>query len=154
MTSPTPGQNAAVRKILGHWSADTTLHMRSALPVDLVAATIIDARQRVPTIAVRPNLITGVPVYVDNSALPGGRRINRAAFASPAAGQSGTLGRNVVRAFASSQVDFSLRRRFQLTEGFRLQFGAGRFQRLEPSQLRSHSDRPPPPPISARPRVC
>jgi hypothetical protein len=42
--------------------------------------------------------------------VPGGRRINPAAFSAPAAGQQGTLGRNALRGFPAWQVDASVKR--------------------------------------------
>ena len=48
--------------------------------------------------------------------MPGGRRLNRAAFAVPAIGRQGTLGRNSVPGFPLSQLDFSLRRTFFVSE--------------------------------------
>jgi len=76
---------------------------------------------------VRPDLVGGVPVYIDDATVPGGRRINRAAFANPAAGQSGTLGRNVLRGLPAWQIDLALRRQFRITEKLNLQFRAEAF---------------------------
>jgi hypothetical protein len=56
-----------------------------------------------------------------------GRRFNRAAFAIPPAGRQGTLGRNVLRGFSVFQVNFSLRRQFNLTERVKLQLRAEAF---------------------------
>jgi len=57
---------------------------------------------------------------------PGGWIINKAAFSIPASGQ-GDLGRNALRGFGATQIDFTLRRQFVLTERFRLQAGADMF---------------------------
>jgi hypothetical protein len=106
--------------MLNHWSIDSAIHVQSALPVDLIASTPIDpATGRF--INVRPDVIAGVPFYINDPALPGRRRINRAAFSIPAAGQSGTLGRNVLRGLPAWQVDFALRRQIGLTEKLQLQ---------------------------------
>jgi hypothetical protein len=121
--------NRVLDVVLGHWSVDTTLHAQSALPVDLVASTLIDPATGT-TINVRPNVIGGVPLYVEDSTLPGGRRINRAAFSIPLAGQSGTLGRNVLRGLPAWQVDLALRRQISLTEKLKLQFRAEAFNVL------------------------
>ncbi|HSE97418.1 MAG TPA: TonB-dependent receptor, partial [Blastocatellia bacterium] len=75
----------------------------------------------------RPDLVSGVPLYIDDPSVAGGRRINRAAFVTPPPNQQGTLGRNSLRGFAMSQLDFALRRRFQLTEGLNLQLRADFF---------------------------
>jgi len=112
--------------VLSQWSVDTTIHAQSALPVDLIASTLIDPATGT-LINVRPDLIASVPLYIKDTTLPGGRRINRAAFSVPLAGQSGTLGRNVLRGLPTWQVDFALRRQFKLTETLKLQFRAESF---------------------------
>jgi hypothetical protein len=75
----------------------------------------------------RVNLIEGVPVYLDDANVPGGRVINRAAFAAPPTGRQGSLGRNIIRALPAWQVDLALRRQFDLTEKLYLQFRAEAF---------------------------
>lgn len=75
----------------------------------------------------RPNLVSGVPLYVDAPTVAGGRRINRSSFVAPAPNQHGALGRNSLRGFPLSQLDFSLRRRFKLTERYNLQLRADLF---------------------------
>jgi hypothetical protein len=116
----------AANTIFRRWSIDTTGHAQSALPVDPIARTFTNPADGT-VINVRPDLITGVPLYVDDPTAPGGRRINRAAFSVPAAGQSGTLGRNVLRGLPAWQLDFALRRQFRLTEKLTLQFRAEAF---------------------------
>jgi hypothetical protein len=76
---------------------------------------------------IRPDLISGVPLYLNDPALPGGMRFNPAAFSLPPAGRQGTLGRNVLRGFPLSQIDLSLRRQFNFTERWNLQFRADLF---------------------------
>ena len=122
---PSPSQPVA-RAIFGHWSLDARFQAQSSLPVDLVAGFITNPADGA-LIDVRPNLILGVPLYIYDSSFPGGRRINRAAFSAPPAGQSGNLGRNQVRALAAWQLDAALRREFPITEGLRLQFRAEAF---------------------------
>jgi hypothetical protein len=75
----------------------------------------------------RPDLITGVPVYVNDPNAPGGRRINRAAFAVPMTIRQGSLGYNALRGFGFSQIDFALRRQFSLSGGLKLQLRAEAF---------------------------
>jgi hypothetical protein len=78
-------------------------------------------------IAIRPNVNLGVPLYVSDPSVPGGSRINKAAFSIAPGGQQGTLGRNVLRGLPSWQIDFALRRQFKLTEKLNLQFRAEAF---------------------------
>jgi Carboxypeptidase regulatory-like domain/TonB dependent receptor-like, beta-barrel/TonB-dependent Receptor Plug Domain len=121
---PAPAFGAVAATVLRNWSVDTIITARSATPVDLIAG--IDRPGGFQTL-VRPDVVTGVPLYVDDPNVAGGRRFNRAAFAIPPAGRQGTLGRNVLRGFPVFQMDFSLRRQFNLTERAKLQLRAEAF---------------------------
>jgi hypothetical protein len=123
---PTPGNNPLARSILAHWFIDTSFHVQSAMPVDLVARTQFDPADG-SLVNVRPNVIPGMPFYVYSPSVPGGREINSAAFQTPEAGQSGNFGRNQVRGLGSWQQDFALRREFPLYESLKLQFRAEAF---------------------------
>ena len=143
---PRPGKSAIIRAILGGWSMDTSIHAQSALPVDIIAGTLINPADG-SFIDLRPNVISDVPLYLYGSQYPGGRIINntvptaaqiaaagcnptgaaKGAFCTPLAGQSGNLGRNQLRALGAWQVDFALRRQFKLWEKVNLQFRAEAF---------------------------
>ena len=123
---PSPHNNRFARVVLGSWSLDTSVHAQSALPVDLVARTQTDPITG-GLVNVRPNVNPGVPFYVSDPTVPGGRKINSAAFSVPATGQSGNFGRNQLRGFGGWQFDSALRRRFKLTERLSLQFRAEAF---------------------------
>jgi hypothetical protein len=71
---------------------------------------------------IRPDVVPGVPVRISDPSAPGGWRLNKAAFTTPPAGRQGNLGRNGVRGFGASQIDFTLRRQFAITERVKLQF--------------------------------
>jgi hypothetical protein len=64
-----------------------------------------------------------------DSNCPGGRTINPAAFALPAAG-NGDAPRNFVRGFGANQVDLAVRRVFPIVEKINLQFRAEAFNIL------------------------
>jgi hypothetical protein len=115
--------------ILGHWSVDTIVTMRSATPVDIVGGLGGVGFFSL----VRPDLVPGQPLYLDDPNAPGGRRFNPDAFATPhvvdgVAERQGTLGRNVLRGLPVYQVDLAFRRQFHITgednQGVRLQFRA------------------------------
>src|SRR5262249_23164055 len=127
-TYDVPGlrKSLLARTILGNWSIDASIHAQSGLPVDLVALNLINAADG-SLLAIRPDLNPGVPLYLDDPTVPGGRKINRAAFQIPAAGQSGNFGRNQVRGLGAWQIDAALRRQFKLTERVNLQFRAEGF---------------------------
>jgi hypothetical protein len=72
------------------------------------------------TSALRP-VAAGVSFYLDDPSVAGGVRLNPQAFQAPPAGQEGNLSRNALRGFGVTQVDFTLRRQFSLTERMELQ---------------------------------
>ncbi len=123
---PAPRNIPLVRTILGRWSIDTSVVVRSGLPVDLVATTLTNPADG-SLVNVRPNVNVGVPFYISDPTVPGGRKINAAAFSIPAVGQSGNFGRNQLRGLGAWQVDSALRRQFKVTEKVSLQFRAEAF---------------------------
>jgi hypothetical protein len=116
---PIPDMGNVGNAILGNWSVDTVFTARTALPVDIIAAT-----NPITRTFVRPNVIPGIPLYIVDPNIAGGRRFNRAAFVAPLAGSQGTFGRNVLRGFPVFQVDLALRRQFNLSERTNLQLKA------------------------------
>ena len=75
----------------------------------------------------RPNLVSGVPLWIENPNVAGGREINRAAFTIPTGAVQGDLGRNALRGFGATNVDLTLRRQFKLRERLALQARADLF---------------------------
>ena len=75
----------------------------------------------------RPNVIAGESFFITDPAVAGGRRINDDAFAAPLGLQQGDLSRNSLRGFPLYQLDLALRRKFNFTESFSLQFQADAF---------------------------
>lgn len=132
VTYDIPGryENSAIaRAVLRNWALDSRIIARSGLPVDVIGVTAVD-----PTLGIQvsyqPNLVSGQPLYVYNQNLPGGRAINFNAFSTPAAGVQGNAGRNLARAFGSTQMDLAVRRDFLLGDKFRLQLRAEAFNLL------------------------
>jgi hypothetical protein len=113
-------ENHLASKFLQDWSIDGIFQTRTPFPVNIVTG------RRLFNVfgAARPDLITGVPLYLDDTAVAGGRRINRAAFSIPPTTRQGTLGRNALRGFPATQLDFAVHRQFSLTERWRLQLRA------------------------------
>jgi len=119
--------------LLSDWSIDTILHLQSGFPVDITTGNLVTPEGTF--LSVRPDLIPGVPLYLDDPMVPGGRRFNAAAFARPPSNPSfpsiparqGTFGRNIMRALPLRQVDLALGRRFRLFEGLSLQLKAEAF---------------------------
>ncbi len=116
---PSPWSAGLGKAVFGSWSLDSIVYVRSATPVDLIGS--FNSTGFFATF--RPDLIPGIPLYVNDPAVPGGRRFNAAAFRATR-GRQGTLGRNVLRGFSVFQTDLALRRQFNLTERVNLQFRA------------------------------
>jgi hypothetical protein len=109
------------RAIFGGFGLDTIFRARSATPVNIVSG--VNRFNLGTTTVLRPDLVPGQPLYIDDPTAPGGRRFNRAAFIVPPATENrqGNLGRNVLRGFSAYQLDMSLRRTFGITEQINLQ---------------------------------
>jgi hypothetical protein len=118
-------KNAFANALLHNFSVDTTFAARSATPVNVVTGVNTVGGFGVS----RPDLIPGIPLYLNDSTVGGGRRINRAAFIAPV-GRQGNLGRNALRGFPMWQLDLALRRQFKLLEALDLQFRAEFFNIL------------------------
>ena len=124
---PAPG-SGIWKSILGNWSTDSIVYARSAPPVNVVTGLdpfggVLSGASSVQ----RPNLVAGVPLWIANPNVAGGREINSAAFTIPAGAVQGDLGRNALRGFDAAEVDLTLRRQFKLHERLALQARADLF---------------------------
>ena len=127
---PTPTVGSIARALLRDWSVDTIVHAQSATPVNLIARSSFNLVGTV--VNVRPDLVQGIPLYLEDPKAPGERRFNntvdpsrpgcKGPFCPPPTSRQGTLGRNALRAFPLNQIDLSVRRLFTLGEGVTLQF--------------------------------
>ena len=108
--APTPKFGGAVaRAILGGWAVDPMVRARTALPVDITNSRTVGAI----SMSSRLNLVPGQTLYIDDPAVPGGRRFNSAALAIPTGFVQGTFGRNIFRGFDFAQLDFAVHRNFK-----------------------------------------
>jgi Carboxypeptidase regulatory-like domain/TonB dependent receptor len=115
--------NRAVAYALKHWSIDTRVSARSALPVDVLQAATVDTSAGV-SINYHPDRVPGQPLYISEK-VPGGRAINYNAFTPvPTNGVDGNAGRNIARGFDAVQQDLTLRRDFPIKGSFGVQFRA------------------------------
>jgi hypothetical protein len=117
---PVPNTHSLGNAVLRNWAIDSIVIARSATPVDVIYTTFTSYG----IASLRPDLITGQPLYLADPTVAGGRRINRAAFVIPTTQRQGTLSRNALRGFGAWQVDFAVRRQFKLKETTNLQFRA------------------------------
>jgi hypothetical protein len=121
---PTPivkRMNSIVRILGSGWSIDDLVIARSALPVTVAGNSVVVSGT---TFLPRPNVVSGVPLYLYGPQFPGGKAFNKAALVSAPAGTQGNLSRNMLRGFDAWQDDFTLRRKFHLNDALNLQFRA------------------------------
>jgi hypothetical protein len=118
----------------GGWDWSGIATARTGLPLNVtVSRKATDVLDGNTLSAERPNLVGEVPLYLDYGST--GRWLNPAAFALPAVGTWGNLGRNVLRAPGIFQIDTSVTKRTRLTEQLALQFGAQIFNVMNHPQL-------------------
>ena len=146
------GSNASqlAKGLIGGWQIGTLFNARTGLPIDVeIARAAIVYRnnttgaittspvvtngvvQTTPMVNVpgggqsrnvaRPDLVAGVDPYIHNQ---GWLYINPAAFAMPAPGTYGNLGRNALRGPGISQLDFTLSKKFIVKEQMNIEFRA------------------------------
>jgi len=145
---PAPKLNRLTRTVLGGWSLQSLIQAHTAAPI-----TIDDSEFEYllnKAVAVRPDVVPGIPIYLYGSQYPGGKILNNTVGAatcsdgSPSIGpfcppptdangnplRQGDLGRNTVRGYPFSQWDFSVHREFPIHESMKLQFRAEMFNVL------------------------
>jgi hypothetical protein len=113
---------------LRNWFLDFIAAARTGLPFDIQGVSESTSSSSGNTIGglfaqVRPDY-NGDAVWIGDSTVPGGKRLNEAAFEAPAGYAQGNLGRNALRGFGFAQLDLSLRRMIPLSERFQLNLAA------------------------------
>ncbi len=121
--------NALLGEVVNGWGVDGRLMARTAFPVTLNGSLAVDTINGDEYYG-GLNLVPNTPVYLYGSQYPGGKAINKAAFAVPASGLIGTAPRNFVRGFGATQINLAVRRDFGLGEKATLQFRAETFNLL------------------------
>jgi hypothetical protein len=100
------------------WAFNALMRFRTALPTNLTTFILFGQ----DFVAVRPNVVQGVPQILIGSQYPGGKAVNPAAFTTPPDNTQGDFRRNSLRFFNASQLDLALQRQIGLTERVKLQF--------------------------------
>jgi hypothetical protein len=96
------------------WSVDGIVRARTGFPITMLADEHYNG---IPFAnAFRPNLVAGAKVWIEDRAAPAGVRLNPAAFRAAPAGVQGSLGRNTISGFGTSQVDMAVRREFRFRD--------------------------------------
>lgn len=105
------------------WSLDAIVVARSGFPFNASVLTVVTGNTR----GQRPDVVAGMPFWIQDAHAPGGQRLNPAAFVIPPTTRQGTEGRNDIPGFGFTQVDLSIMRKFPIAERFSLQFRADAF---------------------------
>lgn len=123
-----PAPEGNIFYLLQHWYIDFVGSARSGLPFDIqgVSATTSGTAGAGLFAQVRPNY-NGLPIWIRDSTVPGGSRLNINAFVAPTGYAQGNLGRNALRGFSFSQLDLSLRRMIPITERYQISLAAQGF---------------------------
>ena len=122
---PAVAKGKVLERLSGNWSAETQIVARSGFPFNgtVLTENIAGARPR-------PDLVLGQPVWIPDSQAPGGKSLNPNAFTLPPSGRQGTEGRNDIRGFGLTEVDFSFGRKFAISDHLNLQFRTDAFNLL------------------------
>ncbi|HYO82960.1 MAG TPA: TonB-dependent receptor, partial [Bryobacteraceae bacterium] len=107
------------------WTLSGALRLRTGFPIDVITTDHPFGLGFDNDL--RPDLVPGVPVWVDG-------RLNPAAFTRPA-GFQGTLGRNAITGRSLTQLDLAVTRSFVITERLRLSLRAEAYNVPNHAQL-------------------
>ncbi len=130
-----------VKAIANGWSLDSIFFARTGMPLDLVPiSSYLIVRPDGTSFNLRPDLVPGQPFWISDPTVPGGQRLNPAAFATPPRDSNpaipedvyyplrqGTLKRNAVYLPGIYQLNMAVRRQFNLGERLKLQLKAEAF---------------------------
>src|SRR6266568_914830 len=147
---PKPKSNAFANVILGGWSLQSIIQVQTASPVNVFEGFL--SQLNGANAQVRPDVVSGIPLYLHGSQYPGGKAINNTPgavaggcpdgsssigpFCPPpkdSKGQplrQGNLSRNALRGFGATQWDLGVHREFPIHELLKLQFRAEMFNVL------------------------
>jgi hypothetical protein len=144
--------NAFVRAMLHGWSVQNIIQVHSAPPVDINDQQFTQVLGGLGANAsVRPDVISGIPIFLYGPQYPGGKAINNTVGAAVCSDGSqsvgpfcpppidpatqlptrqGNVGRNAFRGFGLTQWDFAIHRDIPIRESLKLEFRAEMFNVL------------------------
>lgn len=120
--------NGWASQLIGGWELAGIASARTGLPVNITASRTAAQLPDGNTSGQRPNLVPGVPIYAANQSI--NNWFNPAAFAAPANGTWGNLGRYIANGPGAYEIDSSLQKRFRLSERLAINFRAAAFNLL------------------------
>src|SRR5262249_20215043 len=122
------GQGRAIDKIFGGWKISSLTTARTGLPVNITVSRksgdLLDGNAS----SQRPDLVPGQSIYAANQTIF--NWFNPAAFAVPAKGTWGNLGRYAARGPGYYEIDGALEKSFRVLEQKKLSFRAEAFNLL------------------------
>jgi hypothetical protein len=104
----TPRWLSLARSFVNGWRLDVTGTMKSGAPATPLVRAFVGNDN------VRPDVVEGVPLWVEDASSPTRWRINPEALRTPTTTGHGTLGRNTFRGTALGQIDAAVSRSFAL----------------------------------------
>jgi hypothetical protein len=107
----------AANFLLGDWQLNAIASRFGATPIDVI--TGVNTIGTAAAVGQRPNY-TGAPLYLNTN--DARQHLNPAAFATPAPGQLGTLGKGSVRGKPITNIDFAFAKNWTVKENYRIQF--------------------------------
>lgn len=125
---PAADRKGPIAQLTKDWSLSTVIVARTGFPFN----ANVSAPSNFGVFAIRPDRVPGAPVWIGAPA-PGGKILNydaatnTGAFSIPSTLRQGTEGRNDITGFGLTQVDFSVARKFPITEKLGVQFRADAF---------------------------
>jgi hypothetical protein len=125
---PSPENRGILTLLSKGWSLDTVIIARSGFPFN--ASYLSFSLDPGGNASSRPDLVPGEPIWITQPGAPGGKVLNPLAFSIPTAVRQGTEGRNDIPGFGLTQIDFSIGRKFPISERIQLQFRADAFNVL------------------------
>jgi len=112
-------------QVFGGWSLSGIVTARSGLPVNITmtrkSGDLLDGNSSNQ----RPDRVPGVSIYAANQTIS--NWFNPAAFALPAKGTWGNLGRYIANGPGMYEIDSTLQKRFRITEALALNFRASAY---------------------------
>lgn len=125
---PTAAKSGFVSLLTKDWFADSVIVARTGFPFN--AVVLFASPDPGGSAESRPDRVVGQPLWLPSATAAGGRILNSAAFSIPSPTRQGSEGRNDIAGFGLTQLDFSVRRKFPITERINLQFRADAFNLL------------------------